>query len=293
MIPSYDITETENVLKMVRMKNSSESVILVEGSADMRFYNKFISRNCCSIIKLNSNVAVIKFIKEHGNKKGIFGIIDADCHYINKNKNIHENIFITDHRDLETTLIESSSLDGILNEFADPHRWKEFEISQKKDIRNFLLQNTKNIGMLYCYNEKYRLYLKLNDVEFLRYFDKNYQLFDIRRYVDDIIKKSRNTKKLDANVIYREIIEDTKKISNLGVLCRGHDLTHLLFEILRKKIGRSFVDKDLKDTYHLEMILRAAYTKEQFMKTKLYSLIKNWENKNPLFKVFNDIDTNT
>ena len=136
----------------IRLRRSafSGTFLLVEGSSDKVFYQRFIDKQQCKIVvvsgKPSSKYRVIKILEilDGSNFAGVLGIVDADCDRLNNIVHKSPNLLSTDTHDLETTLIKSQALDKVLFEFGSEAKIAKFG----RDIRQTLTDAGIAVGYL-------------------------------------------------------------------------------------------------------------------------------------------------
>lgn len=286
MKPQLTKEEFVPALRMERQAYRNLSAVIVEGDPDSRFYRQFFQKSSHRVFYFEGKKDVKEIIRNHQNLGGILGIIDADCCYYRKKAN-DKNILLTDFRDLECMLVVSPALEKILNEYSDDEKLDNFIHEMGREFRDVLLEAIKYFGILMCYSEKYNLGLKFKDLECQDFINTKTLKFDLELFIS-ILKKKTNPELFLADPFENliSIIErELKNEKNLWLICRGHDITKLIFFILHNIIGKQFVRRDLIEVDQLERELRMAYDNNLFKKSRLYQSIKEWEENNPPFKV--------
>lgn len=110
-----------NVRAQLNSSVSKKTVyIFVEGETDMEFYNRFLwcqvlpskldekTGNCQKVLK------IVSYLINYDASANVFGIIDSDCLPFTKFK-CPPNVFMTDHRDMETTCISVEHVRNSIN----------------------------------------------------------------------------------------------------------------------------------------------------------------------------------
>ncbi|WP_310429004.1 DUF4435 domain-containing protein, partial [Chamaesiphon sp. VAR_48_metabat_135_sub] len=101
------------------------SFLLVEGSTDKVFYERFTDCDRCKLRvvsgKPSSKKLVIRVLEilDEDNFPGVLGIVDADFdRCLSPLLDRSPNLILTDTHDLETLIIQSPALDKLLLEFG-------------------------------------------------------------------------------------------------------------------------------------------------------------------------------
>ncbi len=147
--------------------------LLVEGSSDKVFYERFIEKISCQIIAISGKpsskfkIISVLSILENSNFQGVLAIVDADFDHLESSATITPNLIRTDTHDLETMLLQSLALDKVMAEFGS-----EEKITKFRDIRTALLEAGMPIGYLLWISKLDGLNLTFNDLEFGKFIDK-------------------------------------------------------------------------------------------------------------------------
>lgn len=267
----------------IRLRRStfSGTFLLVEGSSDKVFYERFIDKIACQIVimagKPSSKLKVIGVldILERASFDGVLGIVDADFDRLEDSVDESANLLLTDTHDLETMLIDSPALDKVIAEFGSEEKIAKLKL----DVRRSLVEAGIFIGYLRWVSQCDGLNLKFSDLKFSKFI--NEQTFQMNEL--DLIQEVKNKSQslsLKTEDLHRRIADEKNKDFNPWQVCCGHDLVEILALGLRKAIGTMNVDVD-----SLERSLRLAYEEVYFRKTQLWLNIRQWESNNQPFQV--------
>lgn len=282
-----DFITADREANAIRLRRSAfkGTFLLVEGSSDKVFYQRFVDSNKCELIsvsgKPSSKLRVIKVLEilEISNFAGIMAIIDADFDYLENSLRNNPNLFYTDTHDLETTLIKSPALDKVISEFGSERKISKFN----QDIRTVLLDAGILIGYLRWISQTDGLGLKFSNIIFSKFINEKTLQIDKLKLIKEVKNKSQAFILTDENLNQR-LIDKQNNSHDPWQVCCGHDLVEILSIGLRKAIGSNKVSDVEPES--LERNLRLAYEQVYFTDTQLYLSIQNWENKNQSFKVF-------
>jgi hypothetical protein len=283
-----------NKIKQLR-ETYSGTFILVEGSSDKVFYERFIDKSSCHLEitagKPSSKQCAIEILEilEKSNFQGVLAIVDADFDYLQNTTVTSPNLLRTDTHDLETMLIKSPAFDKVIVMFGSEEKIIKFG----RDLRTVLLESGTIVGYLRWVSQSDGLNLKFEGIEFKNFI--NNQTIQISEI--ELIKEVKNKSKaysLDNEDLQKRLTNKKNSSHNPWQVCCGHDLVEILSIALRKAIG-SNRDIDVKANSDdrkntLENFLLLAYEENYFHQTQLYLEIRKWETNNQPFHVLQIIE---
>lgn len=273
----------------IRLRRSifSGTFLLIEGSSDKVFYERFVDKVACELISISgkpsSKVRVIEVLSILGksNFQGILAVVDADFDHLKVSSDSISNLIRTDTHDLETMLLNSSALEKVIAEFGSEEKITKFG----RDVRIALIEAGISIGYLRWISQTDELNLTFNDIKFSKFIDdKNLQI-DEFKLIQEVKNKSRSFW-LKTEDLQQRLTNQKNDSYDPWQVCCGHDLVEILSLGLRKAIG-SAKDSDVEPN-NLERSLRLAYEETYFYKTQIYSYARSWESNNQPFKVFSE-----
>jgi hypothetical protein len=275
----------------IRMRRSAFTgvFLLVEGSLDKVFYERFVDKLICQMVVISGKpsskerVIAVLGILEKSNFLGVLGIVDADFDRLSASAHHSPNLLRTDTHDLETMIINSPALDKVLAELGSIEK-----ISKFISVRDTLVEAGISIGYLRWISQCDGLNLTFNDLKFSRFIDEQNLQIDELRLVQEVKNKSQNSS-LDSKNIQQQLTIKKSGSHDCWQVCCGHDLVEIMSLGLRKAIGTmkpSDVGSD-----GLERFLRVAYEEVYFQQTQLYADIQKWEIDNQLFKILSSSTT--
>jgi hypothetical protein len=267
----------------IRLRRStfSGTFLLVEGSSDKVFYERFIDKIVCQIVIVTGQpssklrvIAVLDILNK-SNFDGVLAIVDADFDRLENSVYEVVNLLRTDTHDLETMLIDSSALDKVIAEFGSEEKIAKLQL----DGRTSLVEAGRSIGYLRWISQCDGLNLTFSDLRFSKFIDdKTLQMNEL-----DLIQEVKNKSQafsLKTEYLQQRIADEKNKGFNPWQVCCGHDLVEILAFGLRRTIGTMNVDVD-----SLERSLRLAYEEVYFRKTQLWINIRQWESNHQPFQV--------
>ena len=261
------VDRVANKIRQLR-ETYSGSFLLVEGSSDKVFYERFVNKLACHLEitagKPSSKQCAIEILEilEKSNFQGVLAIVDADFDRLENLANKRPNLLPTDTHDLETMLIKSPALEKVVAEFGSEEKISHLN----QDVREVLLKIAISIGYLRYISQFDKLNLTFNGITFSKFIDEKNWQFNELKLIQEVKNKSQ------AFALKDEDIQqglNSKKINNHDPwqVCCGHDLVEILSIGLRKAIGTNkAVDVEPNN---LERSLRLAYEVVYFCKTQL------------------------
>ncbi|MBD2312831.1 DUF4435 domain-containing protein [Desertifilum sp. FACHB-1129] len=283
----YLTPEREATAIRLRRSTFSGTFLLVEGSSDKIFYERFVDKTECTVITNSipgkQRVIEVLLILENSKFQGILAIVDADFDHLETPLHIDLNLIRTDTHDLETMLLQSPALDKVLAEFGSEEKIAKFG----RDIREALLEAGMLIGYLLWISQLDKLNLTFNGIVFSRFINEQTLQIDEAKFIQEVKNKSQ-APSLNNEDLQQRIANQRSKSHNPWQVCCGHDLVEILSLGLRKAIG-SAKPSDV-EPYSLERNLRLAYEESYFCTMQICSYVRLWEKSNQPFKVLrNDL----
>jgi hypothetical protein len=269
----------------LRREIFSGTFLLVEGSSDRIFYERFADKVACVLISISgkpsSKLKVIEVLSilEKSNFQGVLGIVDADFDHLNASLYSTSNLIYTDTHDLENMLLNSSALEKVVAEFGSEEKIAKFD----RDIRTVLLEAGMAIGYLRWISQTDELNLTFNEITFSKFIDTKTVRIDELKLIQEVKNKSKAFELQSEDLQYRLMNQKSDSHDPWQVCC-GHDLVEILSLGLRKAIGSANAI-DVEPNI-LERSLRLAYEKTYFYTTQMYLSICSWESNNQPFTVF-------
>jgi Protein of unknown function (DUF4435) len=287
-----DLLSVDRVANQIRLRRSTflGTFLLVEGSSDKFFYERFVNKQACELVsapgKPSSKLRVIAVLEilEKSNFQGVLAIVDADFDHLETSLINSPNLFRTDTHDRETMLIKSCALDKVIALFGSEDKIANFG----RDVRTVLLEASTSVGYLRWVSQCDGFNLTFDDIKFNKFVDKQTLQIDELKLIQEVKNKSQAFS-LQNEDIQQQLIN--KKISSCDPwqVCCGHDLVEILSLGLRNAIGSNKADDvqprsdERKNT--LESHLLLSYEEIYFLETQLYADILVWESNNQPFKV--------
>ncbi|MBD2298697.1 DUF4435 domain-containing protein [Nostoc sp. FACHB-190] len=281
----------ERFANYIRLRRSTftGTFLLVEGSSDKVFYQRFVDELACELVDTSGkpssrqNAIDTLEILEKSNFQGVLVIVDADFDRLKSLVPSSPNLLYTDTHDLETMLIQSPALDKVLAEFGSEEKIAQF----KRDVRLTLCEIGISVGYLLWISQSEGLNLTFEGITFSKFIDEQTLQINELQLIREVKNKSQAYSLKDEE-LQKQLISQKSNNHDPWQVCCGHDLVEILSLGLRKALGTNKA-ADVEPNA-LERSLRLAYEAVYFCKTQLYCNIRTWESQNQPFKVLrNDI----
>ncbi len=276
--------DVANGIRMARTQFRGTFLIVEGQTADFRVYKRLVDSKQTKITPAHNKdnaLAALKIL-EDADVEGVVAIVDADFWRLEELDPTCPNLFITDTHDLETMLLESPSLEKLLDEFGSEKKIASFIENSKMDVRQALLTAAGPIGYLRWVSQRNNLSLKFEGISFREFIDRNTLHINISKLIPEVKNKSLRHD-LSDNDLQNKIDELTDPKHNSWDICCGHDLVCILSFGLRSVLGTNNANEVKPED--LERILRAGYEYVYFLSTQLYRSLQEWETSNPPFRI--------
>jgi hypothetical protein len=245
--------------------------VLVEGETDQKLYSKLIDGNDVKVTMVPGGVgslrkAVATLVEESDQ---LVGIRDADfLHLDNKQESIR-CLFLTDVHDAEMMILMCDAVFHCVVAEYLPDRLNDFV-----QLRDELLSSLTFLGGIRWINDNENL--DLNFKAGLTSFYNSVDLtLDKSKCLQKIEQCSPNKKRIPSET---EIDDKIVGVSDRYNLCNGHDFeSAFAIYITEKNRISDQKDKGGINSSDIGKALRVAYRKEDFVCTKLYKYLRDWE----------------
>ncbi|MEH2113837.1 DUF4435 domain-containing protein [Nostoc sp.] len=281
-----DFLTVDRVANQIRLRRSTYTgtFLLVEGSSDKTFYQRFVDQLVCELVetsgKPSSKQRAIDILKilEQSNFQGVLAIVDADFDRLETLLYTSPNLLRTDSHDLETMLINSPAFNKVLAEFGSEEKIAQFN----PNIRLVLLENGMSVGYLLWISKCEGLNLTFDGIKFSKFIDEQTLQIDELKLIQEVKNKSQAYSLRDED-LQKQLKSQKSNNYDPWQICCGHDLVEVLSIGLRKVLGSNKA-ADVEPN-SLERSLRLAYEEIYFRHTQLYLDIRTWESNNQPFRV--------
>ena len=262
----------------IQHHNHKDVIIVVEGEDDEKALKKFFNMQTVEFLctgnclKVKNSMCIVS--TDNQLKDCVIGIKDADFDYIKQIKHNIANLMITDTHDMETMMLTQKVCRKICLETIN----KEYP-----NLSFEAMTSLKNISYLRYYNDKMIVNGGAPDRDGISFkginiaeVASNSQPISIQSILRHVKEKGNSEKTLfpDLDTMNQFINQNPIDDSDLVLFTNGHDLVYAIRNILHSKTqeAQKYSDKNITT------MIRIAYTKEEFEKTKLYKSIDDWNN---------------
>ena len=277
--------EVANGIRMARTQFRGTFLIVEGQTADFRVYKRLVDSKQTKITPAHNKdnaLAALKIL-EDDHFLGVLAIVDADFWRLEGLDPTSPNLFITDTHDLETMLLESLSLEKLLDEFGSEQKITNFVANNNMDVRQALLVAARPIGYLRWVSQRSNLSLTFEGIVFSRFLNRDTLCIDTNKLIQEVKNKSRRHD-LSNNDLQDKIDEVVDSKHSSWDICCGHDLVCILSFGLRGTLGSN--DSNAITPEVLEKFLRTGYESTYFLSTQLYQSLRGWEASNLPFRIF-------
>ncbi len=275
-----------NTIRMWRNQYDG-SFFLVEGTSDEVFFRFIVDHEACRILighGKHNVVDAIRILNGDG-FDGALGVVDADFARIERQSEPGENLFMTEHHDLECLLCASPSLDRVVAEFGSAERVEAYTAMHGPLLGTVLARNAMPIGALLFISLGQDLGFDFEDLAFGKFVDPGTLQVNVRAMVKVVLDKSRKHD-IDAQSLVPRIEECCQGVNDPWQISRGHDMICLLSIGLEKALGAKARQRIAPKV--LERALRLAYHVVDFRDTTLYLQIVGWESLHTPYKILGE-----
>ena len=251
----------------------NKGFMVVEGMDDVSFYGRYVIPNVKIYPAFKSEtqgggnnhvISVVEIVAKWEIGVCICGVIDADYRRFTKDIPTGD-IFLTDHRDIEMTVLTSDSVASVM---------AKYDTSMRR-----ILPVAKLIGIMRLCNAKYDLGVKFrNIVKRSMLFDEYGSLIYNWKGVLESAFWRNLPFRLKRHKIFCILVTWVmiktgfpRSVSDSDICC-GHDVLRFI----------AYAEKPSKSDKEIWCEICRSYSTENFEKTDLYHHIKTWYNKSSL-----------
>lgn len=264
--------KAEEIITEISMSSKESPWLVIEGNSDNRFFiTKELVNNPRPIIAIGweNVIEVVSKVKEEDIHPKVIGFIDRDYREALGINIEHENIVISDYRDLEISLFESEALKKILVELGSETKMPMCS-SGEPDIdmiRNKVYSVAEVLGRLRIYSLKERLNIPIKKIELSKCINSNTVELDHDKVINHINAKGQSQISSD-DLDKAKSNELPHCITDHRYLCCGHDVVSILGIALKKMWGSNNGNSVSRES--MERMLRIGYSSHEFSNTNMF-----------------------
>lgn len=134
----------------MRRTTYNETLLLVEGAEDSRFWKAHIRKKKCEVIICNGKENVLQTIGilDSLNMNGALGIVDRDFDGHFGTTYSSQNVLATDTHDLESLILKTPAFDKLLAEVGREDKIEALVAKKNKAVKEILLDLAFEVGKL-------------------------------------------------------------------------------------------------------------------------------------------------
>lgn len=260
--------------------------VIVEGSKDIKIYERIFARRNIRVRPAFGNVPlreVLQLLSDRGFEKKT-GIVDSDFNQILGIKETSPDIHVTDDHDIEVTILKTDALEKTVYFYCEQARIDAFLDDRENQIREIVFDLGKKIGHLKLANKMFSLGLVFkpekpegNKIKYKKFIcEKKLDYLGDDLLIKTAIEYSTNrgTNLKSQDEIVQSLAEVAGGTYQLDQICNGHDLSEVLFLLIKKVLKSS--NKSLVSPNSVEDALALQFAFSDFKKTKLFESLDTW-----------------
>lgn len=240
--------------------------VLVEGKDDCKIYPKFLKQEKTKVEYVNGGKGqletALQTLTNVSNQ--VIGIRDADFSHLENTYPPIKNLFFTDFHDIEMTMLSFKRVRSNL--------FTEYDLEEPDKLWENILDEASYIGYIRWYNEKTICQLLFKGLTFGNLANINDGIISIEKtnLITELNVRSTHKKEILTTELVDEFIIANNIINNRLNLCNGHDVTALMSLFIGSEISKSEFCRHLRLSFQLQ----------DFVNTKLYFQIYEWQVQN-------------
>lgn len=259
-------------------------IFIVEGENDDRVVSSFINEALCTVeISFGKSNAVEALdLLEDEAFPGVVALVDADFDRIHGIDHGLQNLVMTDGHDMDLTIMASDALEKYLSKVAEAEKLQKFGADSTTLVRETIYNSASPVACCRYLSDRETFMLAFRRLGF-DFIEEATLNCDVNHMIDDIMVLSPAARCSAAELKNRL---SAFRISeyDLYQLLNGHDTATILGVALRKILG----SLDRSETYgaKIEGALRDLFEPYMFYATKMFLMLRDWEQENPRYKIF-------
>ena len=268
----------------IRMQRSASgnSILVVEGNDDAKFYRRFTNVHVCTIVVAHGRERALGVlgILEGEEFPGILCLLDADFGRLLGHTQ-HPNIVVTDTHDVESMLVRSKALDAVLDEFGSTPKIESFEAANGQSVRDCLVHRVAEIGCLRFLSQTNEWYLYFDGLDY-DFINRQTLKTNLESLINKVLARS-NFVSVPRSDVKAMVENELHNNHSQWDMCNGHDLIAILDRGFRRALGSCGGNE--VSTRQIGTVLRMALDYEDFKEFNIYRGIRAWELNNPPYLI--------
>lgn len=247
------------IVTEIAMSKLYNTWLILEGISDERlFLARYFSKDVRAVVARGwENVISIVTGCEKMENKRVFGLIDRDYRDLKALQPTNANITITDYRDIENMLFESSALLKVYSEYGSISKLPKTESGRIniEAVKEELSEVAYKLGMFraYCYAND--INVCFDNIDHAKFIDDRDLSLNVKRFKNHIAGKPENK-----DLIFAIDWEETQSnwipesIKSPVYVRHGHDLMSIIAISFRKRFaskGGAFSQEDIESFFRI------------------------------------------
>lgn len=269
-------------IKMLRTSHRG-SFLLVEGDTDARAFKKIVVAEC--IVQpchdRDKLFGVVKILNTD-DFAGFVAIADRDFDWATPALSA-DNLLYTDLNDFELMVIATSCFDVFLIEYANAEKLGAIEGATGKSIRDVVVSVAQVIGALRVLSRKNGWALSFKRPK-IKFAPRDTFDLEVERLIAAALGTgNRAVLPSDAEVgkLVKALIAE---VSDPWKLSSGHDVCEIIAHGVHNVFGRAHVLLE-RTGEAIEEALRLCFSFAAFRETRLFKLLRDWQDQNANYSV--------
>lgn len=288
--PNRPVDAIANALWAVRtaQRTANKTIVLIEGDDDERFFGRYVDGAACYLRAPYGRPRVLETLEGLRMRKvqGVVAIVDADYDRILGTGVPDPDVVVTDNHDVETMLVCSPALDNVLRELGDRARIDGAEQAAGCCVREIVLKACAPMGAARLVCRRRGWSVRFDAIEHERFVHVDTLEVDLDALLTELRGRqagAASSARMELNA-KRLFEEELARGHPLEELCQGHDLVAVLGLALRRLLGQRLPNEVA--SARVALALRLGFEEGHFRKTALAEGLRNWEARNPGFRIF-------
>lgn len=269
------LTADDNFSEILMQRTSDpRTIFIVEGVTDLGIMAPFVCEDRTDVKEFGGKsaaLAVINLCNKYPVKK-VVALVDSDFDRMPGGRNPPDNVILTDHYDLESTIIYSGNvLERFVSNHFDHKKVLETKESHGMGVREIAERIGRYIGYARYVVKMREFPISFQSVPIESFIDFQSIEVEIERLIRAMASKV-GVSETDLSIIMSAVYELDDKANELQAYayCRGHDLVQIISILGRKKWGSN------TGAEQAERAIRSSFDRDALESTKLYALVQAW-----------------
>lgn len=269
------LTVDDNFSEILMQRTAdSRTIFIVEGVTDWGIMTPFVCEEKTDLKEYGGKPAALAIMKLcNENSVGrVIALVDSDFDRMPGGNTLPDNVILTDHYDLESTIIRSGDvLRRFISNHFDYKKVCETEEAHGVGVHEIAERIGKYVGYARYVVKMKSLPISLQSVpieSFIDFRSMEIKIENLIRAVSSKVEVSDD----EIDDVMMAVRGLDEKVDNLQAYayCRGHDLVQII-SILGRKKWRSNTGAD-----QAERALRSSFDRDALEDTKIYDLVQSW-----------------